>query len=1248
MTLLFRSLYLPNPRLSVTNLVNFALPPIASGTAYTIPPGHNFFSRDANHADIDILRTVRVPPPSLIGRLVLESRQQWLDGAESINLPGSPDLFPLWALDLWTEYQVVVKPNIDAWAEGINWLQREELAGNAKEVKETLRILSRLAWSGYIPYWTSTSPIQSLGNPAISLAKFLSRDWFSSVQIDEMTDLILCDMQEAEPTRVAHVRLMDTIKTTEIMKQYVRSKSEDTNDYDPTVDKFLQRFGSGLADGVELLGIFHIHDDHWVATTVDVLGESIGYGDPMGDGVEASNVCSALQWFAEQHKIPLNGVDTLLCTRQQDGWNCGLYAANALAHKFLPDKYPLIGSKFIDGDLGRMAMLRRLILKFHERSLPSAKALPTIITEELNEYSRIPRSRRHSRSPSPSPVTPLAVDGLSQALGHLSVSPKRPPQKRRKIKADPTVSNQAAIPIAAIFRQPGKKTVGKVAEREEALAAMPSDISDQEAGSAAGRPRSGIMDSLTVEVQSTSESTRRYRCAGPGCTKIFFPRSLPRVLKHTKRCTKLTPEQRQLASKSSADTSPGARAEELSKGLPSTELEPSVKESAADEFFGALGTKQVCERFAAELDLAIVKLFCAAGLPPRLADYPEYKEVLRLAALAGRYYVPAGRTVLMDNHIMSEQERVRGLQITFLRTQRRLSISWDGGDLKSGEYFYTFHANTPEGRSFLLEGLECTSVSHTAEWLAGSVIDVMKVVGIELFIGGSCDGTGNTRGSRGILCNTLPTFLNLSDPDHHLSLTVKDILLLPYFKSTIKILRGTVKHFNHSKQSKALLKTARLREKIGRGLETIGKTRFATLTWSAISLRRNLNPIRGLCTSGQIEIKMTLNQLISVTEGIARAIQCLEAQACNAADVYLVWLAVTAHVRAALRGSLIPESVCNEIRGIINHRWNEFFVTNPGHEVYLATFYLNPNYVNSTIFKRPNAVAPVTITIAGTQPPEVPIGVRNAKTFISVGKYLFDQGAVEVEHGIDPHLIAFKKKKKAFAAKFKAEFTAYAQGAFPFNTPLGTMRPLDWWRKLEGTEHGGILAMYSAVPHSMADERTVSVLTWMDPALRNLQKVNTVFAFAQVRGWYRDAAKQQALSDGTTKTRASARPFPEVKFYNIEREIHSVDDEEQDEAELDDNEFDSEDESEAISGTIPSAPARTDWLDLPREVLDSSGELDLESGEVDLDSLLLEDVLADAPVPVHDTPSTAPTAGYAGMEDDDSDEEMGFALGSWA
>jgi hypothetical protein len=78
---------------------------------------------------------------------------------------------------------------------------------------------------------------------------------------------------------------------------------------------------------------------------------------------------------------------------------------------------------------------------------------------------------------------------------------------------------------------------------------------------------------------------------------------------------------------------------------------------------------------------------------------------------------------------------------------------------------------------------------------------------------------------------------------------------------------------------------------------------------------------------------------------------------------------------------------------------------------------------------------------------------------------------------------------------------------------------------------------------------------------------------------------------------------------------------------------------------------RTDWLDLPREIFASSDALDLELGEVNLDSKLLEDVLAETAVPMSGTGTrSTPADVFMGMEDvdEDSDEETGFELGDWA
>ncbi|KAJ7729709.1 hypothetical protein DFH07DRAFT_969455 [Mycena maculata] len=260
MSPLIRGLYLPHQKLSVVNLAKFILPPMAfTPTEYKIPTNHSFFSKDANHSDLESLTQITVPPPTLIGQLISEVRQRYLEGMESIHIPWTNQLFPLWVLDLWGEFHRNVAPNVTAWAKGIEWLL-ELTPLHPREVKITMHALTTLAWTGNIPAEDTTGlglP-RSLGDPIESLAIYLSRNWFASRQIDQMLDLILYDIKKAVPTR--QIRGMTTAITTEILVQYRKS----LRDYDPKMEHFLQRFGRSLQDGVEFTGLFHVHNNHWV------------------------------------------------------------------------------------------------------------------------------------------------------------------------------------------------------------------------------------------------------------------------------------------------------------------------------------------------------------------------------------------------------------------------------------------------------------------------------------------------------------------------------------------------------------------------------------------------------------------------------------------------------------------------------------------------------------------------------------------------------------------------------------------------------------------------------------------------------------------------------------------------------------------------------------------------------------------------------------------------------------------------
>ncbi|KAJ7911754.1 hypothetical protein B0H13DRAFT_1875488 [Mycena leptocephala] len=359
MSPLIRSLYLPHPQLSMATLAKYRLPPMVSTpTHYKIPSGHTFFSEDASHSELDLLAAeITVPPPSLIAQLASENRQRYLDGAESICIPWTGQKFPHWVTD---------KPNVDSWRQGLDWLMKLK-PEHPKEVKDALQSLSTLAWSGSIPLEEMGSLPRSVGDPVESLAIFLSRKWFSSRQVDQMLDLFLYDIKKATPER--KIEGISTSITTEILVQYSKSP----RDYNPNADHFLQRFGRSLQNDSEFAGVFHVYQNHWVSACVDVMGQSIENGDPGGGSTEEVDVCAALEWFVVQHVPKVGNLEQieLRCTQQRNTHNCGLYAPNSIAHKYLPDEYPLIDADLKLGDLGRVETLRRIISKFHDSKVPS-------------------------------------------------------------------------------------------------------------------------------------------------------------------------------------------------------------------------------------------------------------------------------------------------------------------------------------------------------------------------------------------------------------------------------------------------------------------------------------------------------------------------------------------------------------------------------------------------------------------------------------------------------------------------------------------------------------------------------------------------------------------------------------------------------------------------------------------------------------------------------------------------------------
>ena len=119
-----------------------------------------------------------------------------------------------------------------------------------------------------------------------------------------------------------------------------------------------------------------------------------------------------------------------------------------------------------------------------------------------------------------------------------------------------------------------------------------------------------------------------------------------------------------------------------------------------------------------------------------------------------------------------------------------------------------------------------------------------------------CDSTGNTRLFRELLVEEIPTIFNLPDIAHFISNTIKDIVKLEYFKETMSILCSTITKFHKSHSAIAELKIAHVKCHIGRGLTSIGKTRFGSVILAAWSLQNNIPAIKKVVECGVFKLEV--------------------------------------------------------------------------------------------------------------------------------------------------------------------------------------------------------------------------------------------------------------------------------------------------------------------------------------------------------------------------------------------------------
>lgn len=215
--------------------------------------------------------------------------------------------------------------------------------------------------------------------------------------------------------------------------------------------------------------------------------------------------------------------------------------------------------------------------------------------------------------------------------------------------------------------------------------------------------------------------------------------------------------------------------------------------------------------------------------------------------------------------------------------------------------------------------------------------------------------------------------------------------------------------------------------------------------------------------------------------------------------------------------------------------------------------------------------------------------------FEDVAKYLLHLGEQEILHG---HKLAFTKWKgraQPFMERLLSELMAYARNQYPFNAVFKDDVPrscLKWWESLVGNGDAEILPhlsvkIYAICVNSMAEERTVSKMTWITPPLRSRLSGGSMVAMTQVGQYY------QAKKHKVPRRSQNRFPVDRIGFCAVKRELFPT--------------------SDDVPSSLHDTEEDDTWLDEPSGVLAPETILVTAHGAVNMSSLLLTQMLADEP-----------------------------------
>ncbi|KAK7057889.1 ribonuclease H-like domain-containing protein [Favolaschia claudopus] len=535
---------------------------------------------------------------------------------------------------------------------------------------------------------------------------------------------------------------------------------------------------------------------------------------------------------------------------------------------------------------------------------------------------------------------------------------------------------------------------------------------------------------------------------------------------------------------------------------------PDASSSTVKEYFTPL---KMTDARQALLDLALFQLVICAALPFSFVENPWLINFLLIAA---PNYVTPDRSAFFIRLITEQLSAFMLALQRFLSQRVHLTLSFDGWSSRAHDEIYTFHTTLPSRRSFLTAGHVFKGVSVTAAALFDVVekriFSMFAAVSYSAVVG---DGAANVRAGKKLISEKYIWIINIYDPCHNLNLFLKDLGKI--FKAELGIISAISNFFGQSNLGTAQLAFERARQGINTGMKSASETRFGTTYIQALAVKLCMPALVTCVAAGTIifATKATkrlipyltpgathygflaqLDCMVKLFEAGANGITALEGQNTTCADVFYVWVTIAWHLNKLL-GDLNAGLVSyrDKVIEVYNARFDQM-MTESSHGIFLFAYFLHPLYFQHGGLKLVMPALKEGEKFDLEKYPELFKTFRNSARAILKGE--------QTRTG---------KKSKSDADRLTDQLVRWAVGLPPFHQRVYAVAgdsPLEYWKGLQRDSNADVLAtvaiiVFSIMPSELCDERTASLLGWINAARRSSMTPEHLIATAQLSQWYK-------------------------------------------------------------------------------------------------------------------------------------------------